>query len=147
MGGLGLDGEHSEVHPRRRARPRQRHRGGDKHATWGTLWVRPGQASVGGLLRMRLEWEVGVRRGVRDAPHFLGISPLLWLTSSESQPWRGRRCSFWKGWSSSAGGHSPSVAAGRAQELEERDHGSSEHEAGGQPPEVCGRVWAGAHWS
>ena len=80
--------------------------------------------------------------------HCLCIPAQLQLTSSEPQPWgRMLRGPLWKGWSNSAGGHSPSGAAGRSQGLGATCRGSSEHGAGEQPLEVCGRPWVAARWS
>lgn len=74
--------------------------------------------------------------------------PALWLTSSEPQP-QGTmpKGPLWRGWSSSAGGHSPSGAAGRAQGVGATGRGSSVRGAGGRRPEVCGRPGAAARWS
>lgn len=125
-----------------------KHRGWNKHAKRGHC----GRGQGRGQCRRDDENEAGVggrgKTGGQGRPLYsLDIPPLLWLTSFEPRPWMGLRCSFWKGWNSSAGGHSPSGAAGKAQELGVTGHGSSERGAGGQPPEVCGRPWVRARWS
>lgn len=81
---------------------------------------------------MRLKLQTGARQGVGVFSTLPLYPPPVRLTSSEPQP-RERTLwgPVWKGWSSSAGGHSPSGAAGMAQGLGVTGRGSSEREAGG----------------
>lgn len=126
----------------------------DQDGGWDKLaWVADTKGLARAEVRGGMKWdgaETGGRskKWGRGAVHSLYILPLLRLTSSEPQPWgRAPRGPLWKGWSSSAEGHSPSGAAGRARGLGATGHGSSEHGAGGQRLEICGRPWAAARWS